>query len=425
MKVGITMKKRLLWLVATLLVLLVLLVLLAPILIPGDEAAGYLARRLQTATGADVALGSVKVRLWPRVGVVLGGGHLAGDLGDSGLETVGWKSISLDLKPWALLRGRLDLSAAEVGGLDLTGSRGGHGYKVAGARIHAGGLELVLDGSGGNPLPPGKPVPLDLEARTLELDALMFHDLTGRGTVDGDTLRLRHLAAKLETGDVDVSGTMPLIGGNDRPVRFAAEVKDVPAAALLAGSAPELAAKWEGSLNGRAAGVFLLHEGEFVPASLDMEGKLTGDSGVVHAREWLAPVAGYLGSRQDLLEIRYDHLEHSFSVHDGRYLVDLELAGPQTDWSVSGWVGLAGNLDLAVLVKLPPGFTPDLGGFSLLASALRDDEGRITLALRLSGRTRHPDVSVDLEKSLQGAGGKTGSALGKGLGGLLDKLKVR
>ena len=425
MKVGIPMKKRLLWLVPVVPALLILLVLLAPVLIPGEKAAGFLARRIHLATGADVTLGSVEVRVWPRVRVVLGEGSLAGDLGDSGLETVGWKSASLDLDPGSLLVGRLNLSAVEAGGLSMSGVNGRHRYRAEEGRVRARGLELALESEDGNWLPPGKPVPLDLAAGVLRFDDLEFRDLTGQGSVTGDTLRLRRLTGKLGTGQAEVSGTLALTGRDDRPVRFVAEIQGVPVAALLAGPAPELAGKWEGDLDGRATGDFLLRKGEFVPESLVVEGRLEGGSGVVHARQWLASVAGYLGSRQDLLEIHYDRLEHSFSVRDGRYLVDLDLAGPQTDWSVSGWVGLAGNLDLAVLVKLPPGFTPDLGSLSLLASALRDKEGRIALALRLSGRTRHPEVSVDLEKSLQGAGGKTGSALGKGLGGLLDKLKVR
>jgi len=74
---------------------------------------------------------------------------------------------------------------------------------------------------------------------------------------------------------------------------------------------------------------------------------------------------------------------------------------------------------------LPAGFTPDLGSLFLLAASLRDKEGRLTLAAKLTGTTPQPRLVLDLDRTLQGTGADPGKALEKGLGGLLDKWKVR
>ncbi len=416
------MKKKWLWAVPA---VLVLLVLLGPVLVPGERVAGYLAERIHATTGADVVLGSVKVRIWPGMRVTLGKGSLQGDLGETGLESVAWRELAVGLDLGSLLRGKPVISAADVQGLSLSGTRDRHRFALQEGRIHAEGLELVLDNRNGQWLPPDRGIPLDFTAGALTLQNMEFKDLAGQGVVRNDSLRLDPVQGHLGSGTVEAAMTVALDRGQARYVRFATSVRAVPAAVLLADLAPDLGARWEGDLDGAATGGYRLEEGRLVRESLDAEGHLEGAAGVIHARKWLDGVAAYLGSRQDLMDIRYDHLEQPFAVHDGRYQVDLKLAGPQTDWSVSGAVGLDGELDLAVLVMLPPGFTPDLGGYALLAEALRGKDGRLTLALDVTGRAARPRVSLNLGESMRGAGDDAGSALGKGLGGLLDKLKVR
>ncbi len=76
-------------------------------------------------------------------------------------------------------------------------------------------------------------------------------------------------------------------------------------------------------------------------------------------------------------------------------------------------------------LRLPPGFVPDVGGMTFLLGALQDEQNRLNLVLQLDGTLSGPRVSLDLGATLQGAA-DTGSANPqKGLGGLLDKWKVR
>ena len=106
-----------------------------------------------------------------------------------------------------------------------------------------------------------------------------------------------------------------------------------------------------------------------------------------------------LGNRQDLKDVRFEGLINHFMFHQGRYYFqDLSLSGGETEWQAHGWLDLEGNLALGIDVKLPSGFTPDLGNFSFLAQSLRDEEGRINLPLKLSGQASQPTVGVDLRR---------------------------
>ena len=83
------------------------------------------------------------------------------------------------------------------------------------------------------------------------------------------------------------------------------------------------------------------------------------------------------------------------------------------------------NLDLNV--RLPAGFTPDLGDVTFLADALRDEEGRIGLDFTLTGETRKPAVKLNLDPAellkSDAVKDEIEDEVKKGLGGLLDRLK--
>ncbi|MBA4377077.1 MAG: hypothetical protein C0395_00100 [Gemmatimonas sp.] len=140
-------------------------------------------------------------------------------------------------------------------------------------------------------------------------------------------------------------------------------------------------------------------------ASLEVDADLAARDGVVHARDWLTDIASYLGERQDLQDIRYRTLTSRLELREGRLAMqDLKLEGPDTDWRGAGRIDLAGPLEVALVVKLPAGFRPDLGSMSPLADLLKGDDGRIALGLRLTGRASGPEVSLDLAKSGRQAG---------------------
>jgi len=130
---------------------------------------------------------------------------------------------------------------------------------------------------------------------------------------------------------------------------------------------------------------------------------LTTGEGLLRAGPWLGDVGPYLGDRQDLVDIRIATSRLAVRLEDGRCLVDtLVITGPDTDWDLAGALGLGGAdgataaMDIAVQIKLPPGFTPNLGSMSFFAEAMRDRDRRINLDLRLTGPVTGPDVTLDL-----------------------------
>jgi len=74
---------------------------------------------------------------------------------------------------------------------------------------------------------------------------------------------------------------------------------------------------------------------------------------------------------------------------------------------------------MSLNVKFPAGFVPDLGNLTLLAEALRGDDGRIALNLFLKGRASSPDVMLDMAP----AKGRLSEQIEDGVKGFLDKLR--
>ncbi len=421
------MKFSRLWFVPGLLLgVLVLLVVLGPYLVPADKMADFLSQKVTATTGAEVKLGTARVRFWPRVHLALGAGTLAGKTGTGAVTNASWRSLDLDLALGPLLRSRLEVGTLDIRGLDLEGRSPGHTYALTSARVRGRDFQLPLqDDAGGDLAPASLFLPFDLDGESFVFDGMKFRDVRAEGVADSMSLDLQSVHGTLATGKVSGSAKVMWEQGSPLPVTFAAQVSAVPAAALLADLAPELGSRWEGDLDGEVSGKCLIQDGMLVPDSLDLDGRGISTAGVLHAGDWLEGITGYLGKRQDLKDIRYRQLDQSFAIRGGRCQVKLAIKGPDTDWSGSGWVGLDGTLDLGLLVTLPADFTPDLGGLTLLASSLKDKNGRMTLALKIQGQAAKPRVALDLDRTLKGAAGDPGSALGKGLGGLLDKWKVR
>ena len=78
-------------------------------------------------------------------------------------------------------------------------------------------------------------------------------------------------------------------------------------------------------------------------------------------------------------------------------------------------------------MRLPAGYTPNLGDMTFLADALRDDQGRIGLDFGLTGPTRAPAVKLKLDPAellnSDAVQDQVEEEVKKGLGGLLDRLK--
>jgi uncharacterized protein involved in outer membrane biogenesis len=439
------------WLVRRLLILagaaaafVVLLAVVVPLVISGDAVRERAVQALEEATGADIALGSARLAVLPRLAVRLEDGRISGD--GAGLRRVrgddfGIASYEIVLSEaraavslWALLRREVEVGEVTVAGPSLVLVREGKRLEVTDWRATIRDLSVSAEA----PAPvaadaaPGEKIPADLaltalaEAARVDWEGLVLDGVAARGRLKGRVLAIDSLEAGLGGGGISGTATVDYAADPWGRLAFDAQAAAVPAAALLGPFSGDLARRLEGDLTASAKGGCALRDPAAVRASLDLAGRVTSGPGVLHAADWLRDVSPYLGRRQDLKDIRFTTLEHDFRVENGRWLVDgLVLDGGETRWQADGSVALDGILDLAVQVKLPPGFTPDLGTWSFLAETLREDDGRVRLDLTLSGPAARPAVGLDLSELKAGAADKGGEAVQKAVGSLLDKWKSK
>ncbi len=281
---------------------------------------------------------------------------------------------------------------------------------------------------------PGDLIPADLELvvkTTVAKVMLMKTPYTSvglSGNLAHKVLTVTALDADLGGGDITGTGNVDYATDPQGVATFTLDASQVPASALLAPYVPQLAAIWTGNLQAHTSGSCRLGDKARITSSLAMTGMLDGANGRIDLKDMLGGLEPYLGTRADLLHVVYNKCKESFRIEDGKIkLSNLDIDGKDTDWTGSGSVGLDGALDLEFHVKLPPGFTPDLGDASFLADGLRDGDGRIGLDVKLTGNSRDPEASLDLDtkKILQNpkVQEEAKDKLKKAAGGLLDKLK--
>ncbi len=114
----------------------------------------------------------------------------------------------------------------------------------------------------------------------------------------------------------------------------------------------------------------------------------------------------------------FDRLGGALTLSRGRVRFDaLRLDGPDVALRLAGSVDLAGRLDVALDVILPPSRVADVVAAAPAAAALRDADGKLPIALRVRGTLRAPSVELDAEA--------LGRRLRRGLvgGGLHDLLE--
>ncbi len=330
---------------------------------------------------------------------------------------------------------RLDLDALAAAGRGAdeargpagAGDEGPIGWLVPAARAAAPG------GAAGTPAPPRRPpgeaIPADLtvaftaRADEVVLQKALYRDVETEGRLVERVLTLEPLTARRETGTIGGRAVVDWASDPEGRLDFALKAEQVPAAALLAPYLPALAGLWQGTVSADAQGGLDLVEGadpRQLLRTLSLAGDAVSSDGSLDARGLLAGVAPYLGQRQDLLLVRFQRFVQRFRIEDGRYVVEgMRIEGPDTDWWGDGWVGLDGGIDLLLRVKLPADFKPDLGNLSALAEALRGEDGRIELAMRLTGEARHPKVQLELGAAKR----KAEQEIKSGVERLLDKIK--
>ncbi len=251
------------------------------------------------------------------------------------------------------------------------------------------------------PVPPENLVAkLVIRADELRSRGYQLTDLLARGQLEKRVLRFGDLQANLGTGKLVGGGTVDLT--KPTPTwSVDAQATAVPAKEVFAPFAASLAQALSANLSGR-----IQLSGPVVADAVAIQSHLTGtcdvksDKGQLRTQPLLGDqLTSLLGAAEAK---RFEALDFSsiatiLKLQDGQVRFDdLLLDGP-TSVAARGSIGIVDQrVDYSLTVKLPPGVTPDLGAFTSLASLLRDDKGRITVALRVSGPARKPKIELDL-----------------------------
>jgi hypothetical protein len=397
--------------------------LLVPRLVPSSLITERIVQEVERATGAEMTLASARVAWRGGLSVTLAEGALRGT-GDALATATGSPnelvSFSLAFEELSVLpalsplfRKQVKIQAIQLVGPRILVVGDSETAAAAGYRLRIAGLNLGLDETGVTPFKGKKETPLgDLlpaglafsfhaQADTLVLQDAAYTRLDLEGRFADKILNLNSLTAGRSRGSVTGNLTLSFVENPWGHLDFEAGARQVPAGALLEPWVPEIGRRLDCDLDVGLTGACDLRDEDTIRKTLAVNGWVGGRSGIVHARDWLQDVTPYLGNRQDLTEVRFRSLVHHFVIDQGRYVIqELTLAGGDTDWRGQGWVDLEGSIAMAVDVKLPPGFTPELGNFSFLAETLRDPQGRIGLPLKLSGRSNRPTVGLDLGRLL-------------------------
>ncbi len=397
---------------AVMLVLPAVLWLVASSLVPQYRMTTGIETFLANVTGAEAELGSASVKVVGGLGLTISGGRIVGD----GPALARHAGLQTNIKSYVMEFSQLDISLELLPLLKR---------QVAVKAIHLVGTQLVIvdhdtlrlrefdvtidnlwvdlaSDAPGIGAAPGDRIPADLSfdleflVAELSQSASLWQDVRLSGAWATRQLQITAVTGQMGDGHLTAAGTLAYDTDPWGRLDWRAELVGLPTGSLLAPYLPDLAGKLDCGLSGDVTGGMDLRDPDTRRDSLELKGQISSSDGELRAADWLEDVSRYLGRRQDLKTVRFSRLTHEFRVADGRYLVDtLEIDGQQTDWQVAGWLGFAGDLGLNVGIRLPAGFTPDLGAMSFLAESMRDDDGRVNLGLKLSGQTAAPDIGVD------------------------------
>jgi len=407
---------RLLWAVVILVALPAVLLTGASLLIPSERLADEIARRVAAETGAEVQPGKVSLKVVGGLGLSLTDGTIRGHGAelerrtgagrDLGAYDMAYSRLDVSLGFWSLLKRQTTAKTVRLAGPALLIEVAGdpvrmRDYDIRLTDLH---LDLAAAAPAGGVTPAGQ-IPADLsfalrvEAAEVVQRGVPWQDVQLKGVWQARRLRITSLTGKLEQGQIAATGALDYNQDPWGVLDWNAHLTDLPAGLLLTPYLPDLGGKLACALSGELTGQMALKDKQIRRQSLTMTGDLSAGEGILRADAWLQDVTQYLGQRQDLKTVRFSRLDHQFEVADGRYLIKtLAIDGHDTDWQAEGWLGFSGEIGLAVGVRLPADFTPDLGGMSFLAETLRDADRRVNLGLKLSGLTAAPTVGLDLSR---------------------------
>ena len=411
--------RRLLVFAGIILLVLVCFVLVVPRLVSTGTITDRIVREVARATGAEVTLEEARVqwrgnwRVTLTEGSIIGTGKAlataTGSVTDLETYAIAVRELSVVVALWPLLQKKLEVRAIELAGPSLVVQWDKGETAVAEYRLRLTDLAMGMDRpapvAAGRSQAAGDRIPADLAfsfsvtADTLILQDAPYTNLDLKGRFAAKILEVAFMSARRSTGRVTGNLSADFTANPWGHLVFEAEVAEVPSGALLEPWLPDVARRLDCELNSAISGEFDLRDNAVVLGTLNVQGRVDGGPGVLYAADWLRDATPYLGDRQDLKDVRFRDLGHEFAFARGRYQVrELTLSGGDTEWTGNGWLDLEGNLALGIGVKLPPGFTPDLGNFSFLAESLRDSAGRINLPLKLTGQSVRPTVGVDFSR---------------------------
>jgi hypothetical protein len=396
-----------------------LLLAAAVALLPAKRIATDIAAQVESATGAKFEPGQADMKLLGGFGLMLTDGRLRGDGAELlrrtgtgqglGAYDIAYSRLEVSLAVWPLLQKKVQLRSLRLEGPQLQVALPDDLLRMKSFEFQVSDLHLALAAPAGVGSAPGDLIPADLACRLranvalIEYGGTTWTGVSGQGKWSGRALDFDNLTGRLGEGSLELSGRLDYADDPWGVLTWRAKLGNLPSVSLLAPYVSELGDKLICGLSGEATGSLALKDKASRLASLTAEGTITAGEGVLHAEQWLQGVARYLGQRQDLRTVRFSRLTHRLAVADGLYKVEsLEIDGVDTDWQVTGWLGIgdqpevAGKVDLALGVRLPAGFTPVLGSLSFLAESLRDAEKRVNLGLKISGRLVAPTVGLDL-----------------------------
>lgn len=408
--------RRLLWIAVGLLALPLLLLGAASALIPREQLAREIAQRVAAQTGADVQPGKVSLKVLGGLGLSLGSGTIRGSGAelarrtgtgkDIGTYEVAYSRLDVTVGLGSLLKRQATAKSVHVAGPALQVEVAGDPVRFKNYDILLADLHLDLTESpAGADTATAMSIPADLrftvgaEATEVVQRGIPWQDVRMQGIWQERRLQVTMLTGRLEHGHVAATGTLDYNRDPGGVLAWQARLTDLPASQLLTPYLPDLGEKLDCGLSGELSGRMAVKDAPTRRRSLTMSGRLSAGEGVLRAAAWLQDVSPYLGRRQDLKTVRFSSLEHEFEVAEGRYLIKtLSIDGHDTDWQAEGWLDFTGEIGLAVGVRLPADFTPDLGGMSFLAETMRDADRRVNLGLKLTGLTAAPTVGLDLSR---------------------------
>jgi AsmA protein len=244
---------------------------------------------------------------------------------------------------------------------------------------------------------------------TVKVGELIYHNLKTEnldfhGRLHNNLLTIDRLNGQLAGGTFSKTGQVDL---GKRGLEYQADVKldQVQVAPLLESFAPNLKDLLFGNLSLSSS---IKGQGTSWPR-IKKQLVAKGSAEMTQFQLSNAPVvtdlAGYL-QLDELKHLLFDEAKTDFKVKQGRLEVDSVFFSPQISMLPQGFVGLDGELDLALPTAINPGLASKLERNGRMSNLLVNQQGWTELPLKLKGTIDSPEFQFDAKLFRQKAGKK-------------------